>query len=104
MFNKEQIIMGVFEGLSTDKYVQYPIVRLTKIGEGVSPKYPVGHPRHIPSNTVAEGKMLRPVAVGQSFYVNHIDSPHHFHTSVVQEILSDNTFRTMNSIYKWEII
>lgn len=36
--------------------------------------------------------------VGECFYVGDL------RTSVVQEILSPNTFRTYNSIYEWELI
>ena len=94
--------MGVFRKFTRNR--SFPIVRLTKLADGVNPKYPTDHHRHIRAGLAAEGAMLRPVAVGESFYVDYPDKENHFHTSVVQEILSENTFRTQNSIYKWEII
>ena len=80
------------------------IVRLTKLGNSENPKYSNEHPRHIKIGSIYEGLMLRPVAVGESFYVGYPNADNHFHTSVVREILSKNTFKTINSIYKLEII
>jgi hypothetical protein len=99
----KKVVMSVFDKLSGGN-LKRPTVRLTKIGEGIIPKYHEGHPRHIKINSVAQGKMMRPVAVGESFYVNKLGEKGHFHTSVVQEILSPNTFRTQNSVYRWEIV
>ena len=97
--NGSEITMRVFKAFGG---AEKTVIRLTKIKEGKNPKYASGHPRHIKVGSVAEGLMLRPVTVGESFYVDPPKSKKHFHTSVVQEILSENTFRTMNSIYKWE--
>lgn len=100
-----EAVMGVFKAFSKGtKKKDYPTVRLTKLDNGESPKYPVGHPRHIEVGRISQGLMLRPVAVGESFYVDYLGMDNHFHTSDVQEILSENTFKTKNSIYKWEII
>ena len=38
--------------------------------------------------------------VGEAFLL--FDSDRYFRTSVVEEIIDENTFRTMNSIYRWE--
>lgn len=100
-YDGSETVMKFFEQMSSGKKV---IVRLTKLGDGEKPKYAPNHPRHIKPGFVVEGIMLRPVAVGESFYVDYPTAKNHFHTSVVEEILSENTFRTMNSIYKWEII
>ena len=81
-----------------------PFVRLTKLDNGDNPKYSDGHNRHIKIGFSAEGLMPRPVRVGESFYVGYPNDKNHFHTSVVTEILSEDTFKTMNSIYKYEII
>jgi len=81
-----------------------PMIRLIKLEDSEKPKYAPNHPRYIKTGLIAEGLMLRPVTVGQSFYVDYPHTKNHFHTSVVQEILSENTFKTMNSIYKWEKI
>lgn len=95
-------VMSVFKSFSLGMRA-FKTVRLTKLDNGDTPKYPDGHPRHIKVGFTYEGLMPRPVAVGESFYVNPPNKSH-FHTSVVQEILSENTFKTMNSIYKWEIL
>jgi len=42
--------------------------------------------------------MFRAPVVGQRFYCGT------FWTSAVQEIVSEDTFKTHNSIYKWEIL
>ncbi len=98
-----KVTMGFFEQMTTGNNPK-SVVRVTKMGDGDSAKYPPGHSRHIKVGNVYQGLLLRPVKVGESFYVDYPNAPNHMHTSVVQEILSENTFRTMNSIYKWEII
>ncbi len=97
-------VLSVFAAFTSKKGDNFPIVRLTKLDNAENAKYPAGHPRHIKAGAIFEGLMLRPVAVGQSFYVDFPTAKNHAHTSVVQEILSENTFKTKNSIYKWEII
>lgn len=98
-----ETVMRIFKAFNVGKR-NFPIVRLTKLSNGETPKYSDGHPRHVEVGRVSQGLMLRPVIVGQSFYVDYPNQKNHFHTSVVQEILSYNTFRTQNSIYKWEIL
>lgn len=73
-------------------------VRLTKITDCENPKYP----KNIEDGYIVEGKFQNEPKVGESFVLY---SKYHslFKTSIVTEILSDNTFKTMNSIYKWTI-
>lgn len=40
--------------------------------------------------------------VGECFLL--LSSDNYFRTSIVKEIIDENTFKTMNSIYRWEII
>lgn len=58
------------------------------------------HSNNIPTGYVTIRQTLseffREPAVGERFYIGD------FSTSNVQEILSPNTFKTYNSIYKWE--
>jgi hypothetical protein len=76
-----------------------PMIRLTKLEHGENPKYSADHPRNVKIGFSIDGIMMRPVTVGDSFYVGR-----NWATSVVQEILSENIFKTMNSTYKWEVI
>jgi len=72
-------------------------VKLTKLSEAPQPRHPnnieVGFVRvfNVPQD------FFRPPTVGERFNL------YGFSTSVVQEILDDNTFRTFNSIYKWNV-
>jgi hypothetical protein len=49
-----------------------------------------------------EGKFLKQPTVGEAFYIG--DGFRSFRTSTVTEILSENIFRTLNSVYKWQLI
>lgn len=73
-------------------------VRLTKLRESDNPLYPnniiVGYTKEA---SIPEKYFSKP-EVGSSFYLGS------FRSSTVQEIIDDNTFRTFNSIYKWEVI
>lgn len=48
---------------------------------------------------------FKPPTIGERFYAgwDHIGT-RIFSTSIVQEVIDDNTFRTYNSIYEWEIL
>ena len=70
-------------------------VRLTKLKEAENPKYP----NNVEEGTQGEGDFVEEPIVGKRFRV-----PGFLSTSAVQEILTDDTFRTYNSIYKWEIL
>ncbi len=96
-----KVVMPFFKMMGAK--ASHVTIMVTKLEHGEAPKYAANHPRNIKIGFTAEGLMLRPVAVGESFYVNYPDAGNHFHTSVVQEILSENTFKTQNSIYRWEV-
>ncbi len=107
---KENTVMGIFKSFETKKT---PNVKLTKIGcvDGHIPKIPIGQ--------VVKGIFASEVEVGLSFNIANAkiieggsDSKlnlkgveyEYWCTSIIQKILTDNTFQTKNSIYKWEII
>ena len=50
---------------------------------------------NIPVGFTTEGEMFTKPQVGKQFLVGH-----ELRTSIVEEILNDNTFKTRNSIYK----
>ena len=68
------------------------IVKITKIEDDFKGK----HPNNINKGAIIGGLMLHPPKVGESFWVNT------FATSTVVEIIDENTFRTLNSVYKIE--
>ena len=61
------------------------------------------HPNNIKVGFVKEieikPEFVAPPQVGFRFNVGP-----YWSTSLVQEVLSHNTFRTFNSVYKWEVI
>jgi hypothetical protein len=57
------------------------------------------HKNHIPTGFEEIGKFVSLPKVGEPFYM--LPS---FRTSTVQEVLSKNTFRTHNSIYRFELL
>ena len=69
-------------------------VRLTKLKEAENPT----HPNNIKEGFAREGEFVESPVVGEPFYIGN------FITSKVTEILSDNTFKTLNSIYRWEVL
>ena len=73
-------------------------VILTKLEEAANPV----HPKNKAVGTVREGEFTDKPVVGKEFYIGR--GFRSYKTSTVQEILSENTFRTYNSIYKWELI
>ncbi len=70
------------------------LVKLTKLKEIPNPK----HPHNIAEGFERINYYVADPVIGQRFWVGE------WSTSGVQEILSPNTFRTYNSIYKWEIL
>ena len=70
-------------------------IRLIKVKEADNPR----HPHNIPEGYVVEGEFVADPEVGETFWVGQ-----RWRTSVVQEIISPDTFRTMNSIYKVETV
>lgn len=74
-------------------------IRITKLEE----RSDATHPNNIEVGYVREScchldSFEKPI-VNNRFYIDYFWS-----TSIVTEILSDNTFKTLNSIYKWELI
>ena len=69
------------------------LIRITKLKESDNPLYPGNISEGFNKKCLWEENLPK---VGECFDVIG------FHTSVVQEIIDDNTFRTFNSIYRWE--
>jgi len=69
-------------------------VRIVKLSEADSPETP----NNIVNGYTAEGRFYGEPQVGKQFNIGT------FETSDVVEIISDNTFRTKNSVYRWEKI
>lgn len=84
--------------------MEYKRVKLTKVG--LTGRIPDGlHPNGIEVGYIKEGYMVEPPKVGEMFllYPHNKVAPH-FHTSLVTEVISDTEFRTLNSLYKIEVI
>lgn len=86
--------------------MEYKRVKLTKVG--LTGRIPDGlHPNGIEVGYIEEGYMVEPPKVGEMFLLyphNKVTPPPHFHTSLVTEVISDTKFRTLNSLYKIEVI
>lgn len=67
-------------------------VKLEKLAESEDPL----HPDNIPVAYQTNGIFIKEPEVGRPFMVGGT-----FYTSTVKEILSENTFKTQNSIYRW---
>ena len=88
--------------------MEYKRVKLTKVG--LTGRIPDGlHPNGIFLGYIEEGYMVEPPKVGEMFLlyphnkVTFGNTPY-FHTSLVTEVISDTEFRTLNSLYKIEVI
>lgn len=88
--------------------MEYKRVKLTKVG--LTGRIPDGlHPNGIEVGYIKEGYMVEPPKVGEMFLlyphnkVTFNNTPR-FHTSLVTEVISDTEFRTLNSLYKIEVI
>lgn len=68
-------------------------IKLTKLKELPDAR----HPNNIVVGFEVEGELISPPKAGSCFYVGW-----KWRTSIVKEIIDEHTFRTMNSIYKWE--
>lgn len=88
--------------------MEYKRVKLTKVG--LTGRIPDGlHPNGIEVGYIGEGYMVEPPKVGEMFLLyphNKVafgNTPY-FHTSLVTEVISATEFRTLNSLYKIEVI
>ena len=72
-------------------------VRLIKLKESKNPK----HPNNIEEGRVETGFMSSGPEVGKCFVISNAST--YFKTSVVKKIIDENTFETMNSVYKIEM-
>lgn len=70
-------------------------IRLTKISELPDAIWKM----NIEEGFVKEGELVAEPKVGEPFYVGN-----GWRTSYVKEIIDQNTFKTCNSIYRWQII
>lgn len=78
-------------------------VRLTKLRDCDNP----GITGNIKDGHVVEGDFVYEPVVGHVFLVDHYDPAapfYQWHTSEIKKIIDGNTFRTRNSIYRWEFI
>ena len=71
------------------------IIRLEKLTELPDAK----HPNNKEVGYTKEGTFIEAPKVGETFLVGM-----QFQTSIVNEIIDKNTFKTLNSTYKWEVI
>lgn len=72
-------------------------VKITKLKELEDAEYPNNIPEGFERIDYFWPGQGEPV-IGERFWVGR------FNTSLVQEIIDAETFRTLNSVYKWEII
>ena len=114
--NGAHTVFSVFKALGARTQ---PNVRLTKLKRASS------HNSKVEVGQVIEGTLNSNIAVGLSFNIKNATvlsmiagysiTPGQgsglkgieyklWCTSIIQEVLSENTFRTKNSIYKWEVI
>lgn len=98
---KERAVMGIL-GEFTRKRPSLTVI-LTKIG------CVDGHPPKIPVGLVIQGTLTSKAEVGFSFNIEPATVSdgtkwEMWCTSIIQKILTLDTFQTKNSIYKWEII
>ena len=70
-------------------------IKLTKLAEVENPAYA----NNIPVGKEVTGQFSSEPQLGRSFHVGY-----NYATSIVLEILSEDTFKTRNSVYKWEYL
>jgi hypothetical protein len=70
-------------------------IRIVKLKEVENAK----HPNNIKEGFAIEGEYIDSPCVGGVFWVGNF-----WRTSIVQEVLDDNKFRTLNSIYQFTFI
>ena len=76
------------------------IVKLEQLPDGINPgNIETGSERIIDCMDI----FYHPPTIGEMFLLQEA-SGRYFHTSTVQEVIDDHTFKTLNSIYQWNII
>lgn len=84
--------------------MEYKRVKLTKVG--LTGRIPDGlHPNGIEVGYIKEGYMVEPPKVGEMFLLypyNKVAFGNN--TSLITEVISATEFRTLNSLYKIEVI
>lgn len=73
-------------------------IRLVKLKELEDALHPNNIPEGFDKTFEVNEAQFEPPHLDERFWVGS------FSTSGVQEIISENTFRTYSSIYKWEIV
>ena len=73
-------------------------IYVKKLKEVENPLHPNNIAEGFESNFVANSKDFEKPIVGKAFWACNW-----WRTSPVVEVIDDNTFRTLNSIYHWEI-
>jgi len=73
-------------------------IKLTKISGEKSHSTSLGQGESIQGNIVDGSVFPKEPTVGKPFALDN------YKTSIVEEIVSEDTFRTCNSVYKWENI
>lgn len=80
----------------------YKIVEVEKIGKVENPVHP--NSDYGDSKQYHVGIFTKEPVVGERFTTVYINSQESgISTSPVTEIIDENTFKTLNSIYKWKI-
>lgn len=73
-------------------------IRIKKLKEVDDPTHPNNIDEGFETTRIMNDDYFKKPTIGERFYVGW------FSTSLVQEILTENTFKTLNSIYEWEIL
>lgn len=74
-------------------------IKITKLKEVENPR----HPNNIEEGYTRVGTFINPPEIGQRFGLSGRSFGDYWSTSPVQEIIDENTFRTLNSVYRWEV-
>lgn len=91
----QSILLGRVRSLREwEKELSRVKARVVKLQE----RHDALHPNNIEEGAEYEGYLVDVPRVGECFRLAG------FNTSIVQEIVDENTFKTYNSIYRWEII
>lgn len=78
-------------------------IRLYKISDDV---FEGKHPNDIGAGFEIIGHVVTPLEVGGALFIDHCTHRMYewFHTSTITEIIDEQTFKTLNSTYKIEIL